>query len=351
MYQLQPKKMLMFNILEILKERTDVNHRLSQKEIEDILFTEYGMSADRKSIKRNLMDIEECGYKLCYSETHRPVINRKTGESEDTIIMSDFYIERDFNDSELRLMIDSLMFSTHIHVSQCKALVHKLERLSNMYFRARVKHISTMPKDNSDNREIFLNIDVIDEAIETGKKIKFNYVEYDTDKKLVVKKNANGRPRYYIINPYQMAAKEGKYYLICNHDKFDDISNYRIDRIKNISIVDEPVRPFETLHGSNGRRLDLTEYMREHIYMYASDTIRAKLRIIKPMVGDMIDLFGKDISFSSVDDEFEDVTVKANETAILQFAQNYAPYVAVIEPESLREKIIERLENGLKVYR
>ena len=26
-------------------------------------------------------------------------------------------------------------------------------------------------------------------------------------------------------------AKEGKYYLVCNYDKYDDVSNYRIDRM------------------------------------------------------------------------------------------------------------------------
>ena len=37
MYGKQPKKMLIMNILDILKKYTDENHRLSQKEIMDIL--------------------------------------------------------------------------------------------------------------------------------------------------------------------------------------------------------------------------------------------------------------------------------------------------------------------------
>ena len=36
MYTAQPKKMLIMNILDILKKYTDENHRLSQKEIADI---------------------------------------------------------------------------------------------------------------------------------------------------------------------------------------------------------------------------------------------------------------------------------------------------------------------------
>ena len=37
MYERQPKKMLIINILDILKRYTDEEHRLSQKEIMDIL--------------------------------------------------------------------------------------------------------------------------------------------------------------------------------------------------------------------------------------------------------------------------------------------------------------------------
>ena len=40
MYTKQPKKMLIINILDILKKYTDEDHRLSQKEISDILNTE-----------------------------------------------------------------------------------------------------------------------------------------------------------------------------------------------------------------------------------------------------------------------------------------------------------------------
>lgn len=51
----QPKKLLIINILDILKKYSDEDHRLSQKDIANILEREYGMSADRKAIRRNLI--------------------------------------------------------------------------------------------------------------------------------------------------------------------------------------------------------------------------------------------------------------------------------------------------------
>ena len=106
------------------------------------------MSADRKSVRRNILDLIELGYEIEYSEAIRMVPNKATGELEESYIWSDFYLVRDFSDSELRLLIDRLIFSKHIPYSQCKELVEKLEGLSNRYFESKVKHIRTMP-DNS----------------------------------------------------------------------------------------------------------------------------------------------------------------------------------------------------------
>ena len=65
------KKLLILNILDILKKYTDQEHRLSQKDIVDILRTEYGMVADRKSVKRNIQNLMDIGYEINFSEALR----------------------------------------------------------------------------------------------------------------------------------------------------------------------------------------------------------------------------------------------------------------------------------------
>ncbi|MWM49768.1 hypothetical protein, partial [Escherichia coli] len=144
------------------RKYTDENHRLSQKEIEEILKKEYEMTVDRKSVKANLMDLIEFGYEIEYSESLRMIKNKSTGEMEESYILSDFYMSRDITDSELRLLIDGLLFSTHLPYSQCKNLIGKLENLSNVYFKSRIKHIATMPEDKTNNQQLFFNIDILD---------------------------------------------------------------------------------------------------------------------------------------------------------------------------------------------
>ena len=346
-----PKKLLPMLILDILRKDSDENHRLSQREIRDILKTEYDMTVDRKAIRRNIGALLEMGFPIEYAEVRRLVPNAETGEPEESVLLTDFYLERAFTDSELRLLIDSLLFSGHLPRKQCRELVDKLEALSSKYFRAHVKHICTVPETAPRNPQLFYTIESLDEAISAGKKAAFTYLEYGTDKRLHPKRRADGTVREYVVSPYQMAAKEGKYYLICNYDKYDDISNYRVERIADIRVLDEPVKPFETLRGADGQRLDLAKYMAEHIYMYASDNTRVRFRIVRPMVSDVIDLFGQDVSFSDETQTHVTVTARVNELAMTQFAKSFAPDVIVLEPQRIADAVRRDAERTVEAYK
>ena len=165
------EKALIINILDILKKYSDKNHRLSQKDIIDILDKEYCMKIDRKTVKRNLI---EFGYAIEYSKSIR-LVKDKNGEEVESKILSDFYINRPFTDGELRLLIDSVLFSNHISYSQCRDLVEKLEGLSNIYFRSRVKHIRNLPENQPSNSELFMTIETLDKAISRGLQVSFTY--------------------------------------------------------------------------------------------------------------------------------------------------------------------------------
>ena len=344
MYGKQPKKMLIMNILDILKRYTDEDHRLSQKEIMDILEREYDMKVERKAVKRNLLNLIDYGYNIEYSESVR--INKK-GEEE--TVYTDWYLERDFSDAELRLLIDSLLFSRHIPYSQCKMLIEKLENLSNRYFKSRVKHIQTLPDNELPNRQLFYTIEILDQAITKGKQVSFHYNEYHTDKKFHLRSDHEGNVRTYIINPYQMAAVNGRYYVICNYDKYDDVSNYRVDRITDIQLLDTPVKPMKNVKGLE-HGLNLPKHMAEHVYMFTGESVPVTFRAKKYLLTDLFDWFGKEMQFT---DETEDeVTVRAtvNLDAMRKWALQYALHVKVLKPERLVEMLKEDVKRAAEQY-
>lgn len=364
MSDIHPKKLVILYILDILQKYTDEEHRLSQKEIQNILKREYEMTVDRKAVKRNLLNLIEYGSNIEYREVSRKDIFRKKDSisykgtsdfadkeiSEDDLLWTDFYLKQKFTNEELRLLIDSLLFSKHIPYSQAKELIKKLESLSNIYFKSCSQYIYPLPIERTDNKQVFYNIAILDDAIRKKKKVLFEYAEYHTDKKMHLKKREDGSVREYIITPYQMAVQEGKYYLICNYDKYDDISNYRVDRIRNIQIIEEKGKPFETLKWSGHQPMNLNEYMKEHVYMYSSENAFVKFRIVKAMISDVIDLFGKGVNFSEETDTHVSVSVHVNERAAEQFAKNYAPDVVILQPKRLRDKLRDDLKKAWEAY-
>lgn len=343
------KKLLIVNILDILRVYTDENHRLSQKEIADILRTQYDMPVERKAVKRNLMNLIEFGYDIEYSEIVRMTPNPKTGEPEENRILTDFYLVRDFTDGELRLLIDSLLFSKHIPYSQCKALVEKLEGLSSKYFRSRIQHIRTMPETVPQNKQLFLNIETIDEAITNGKQIAFRYNSFGTDKKLYPRKSADGSVREYIINPYQIAAANGRYYLICNYDKYDNVSNYRLDRITDIRLLETPVKPMRQVKGLE-HGFNLPKHMAEHIYMFGGESAPVTFTAKKNLLNDVMDWFGKDVTFLDETEDSVTAKVTVNLDAMRLWALQYALYVRILSPQSLADDVRNDLQKAIENY-
>ncbi len=343
------KKMLMMNILDILKRYTDAEHTLSQKQIIDLLWSDYNMVADRKTVARNLSNLMEAYESVQYKgEVARTYINKK-GEKETSYILSDFYLERDFTDAELRLLIDSLLFSKHIPSRQCKELVEKLEGLSNKYFSAHVKHVHTMTGITTQNNQLFWTIEILDEAIEKGLQVAFNYNIYGTDKKMHPRKNSDGTVREFVVNPYQMAATNGRYYLICNYEGKPNIANCRLDRITNIRLLDTPAKPKEQVQG--GKLFSLPKHMAEHLYMFSGESIPVTFRMKKIILNDVIDWFGTDIAFSEETEDEVTARVTVNWSAMRHWALQYCRHVTVLSPPDLAEHIQQDLAEALERYK
>ena len=152
----QAKKLYILYILEILKKYSDDRHRLRQQDIIDIMKKDYDISCERKAVARNISDLQELGYDI------------ETGGG--------YYLaERDFEDSELRLLIDSVLASRYIPAKQAKDLVDRLAGQSNIYFKKQVRHVSNIEKMEHTAGQLFYTIEVLSQAIEDNRKVKFFY--------------------------------------------------------------------------------------------------------------------------------------------------------------------------------
>ena len=321
MYGNDRKKLLILLILDVLQRNSDEDHHLTQQEILRILEAEYGVICDRRSVKANVLDLVDLGYD----------INMDDG----------YYIaSREFEDVELRMLIDSVLFSRHISQIQGKRLIEKLEKLSSKYFRAKVSNVRVLPDLNrTENKQVMIVLDTLNDAIDQGKKVRFMYNSYGTDFKLHPRKKEK-----YLVNPYQMVANNGRDYLIGNMDKYDDLNHYRIDRITDIEMTEETVKSLKKVEGlENG--LNLPKHMAEHIYMFCGESVLVQMKTSTNMMDDLIDWFGKDFR---IIDEGRDggemtISLKCNYNAMFYWALQYGAYVEILSPKELRDELAETI--------
>lgn len=325
-YARDNKKMLNMLILEILKNYTDADHRLTQQEIIDLLKLNYGTECDRRSIRNNIRSLKDMGYEIA---TERGC----------------YLAERDFDDAELRMLIDSVLFSKNLSGVQAKRLIEKLKGFGNRYFHAKVSHVSNLPElFHSDNKQVMIALDTLNDAIEEKRKVSFIYNRYGTDFKLHPR-----RDEPYIVNPYQMVANNGRYYLIGNYDKYDDLSHYRIDRITSVTVLSEPVKPRKKVK-EFAKGWTLPKHMTEHIYMYSGDSVTVKFIAGMDLMDELIDWFGRDFHIEEETNGKMMVTLKCNERAMKYWALQYGEYIEIKAPQSLREAVKAAVLDMAKKY-
>lgn len=326
MDSLEPKKLALIRIWQILKDYSDDRHPLTQEHIANLLEQDYGIILERKAISRNISLLKEAG---------ADIESQKGGC---------YLAQRDFEDAELRMLIDDILSSKHITAKHSRDLIDRICALSNRYFKANIRNIHSVNDwSKTDNQAIFFNIEQIDTAIEQGRQLHYDYNKYGIDKKL-------HKSSQQYVSPYQMILHNQRYYLMAYSEYWGNMVFHRLDRMTNMSILDKPATPLRSLPGyENGINYkDLSSTMP---YMYTDTPENIDFIADARIVDQIIDWFGRDIRIMPTEDEQKlRIHLKASPQAMVHWALQYLPYVEVESPDSLRAKIRDTLQSGLEKY-
>ncbi len=322
---LEPKKLALIRILQILQEKSDPNHAFTQEDIATYLNKDYGIEIERKAIARNLSLLKEAGY---------DIESTRNGS---------YLASRDFEDCELRLLIDGVLSSRYINAKHSKDLIEKLCKLSNEQFKSNVKNIYSVNEwSKSKSVDLFYNIDVIDEAIEKNRQITFDYNKYGIDKKLY--KSAS-----HTVSPYQLILHNQRYFLMALNEKRGDIVYYRMDRITNICLSDTPLTSLKSIKGYEAG-IDYRRFSSSLPYMFSDEVQKISFKAPEWMSDQIVDWFGFDFKVERANDGECIFNINASPKAMEYWAMQYLNYVEVLQPTELREKIKSNIQSALNKY-
>lgn len=337
----QPAKNNLIMILDVLKRHSDTDHKLTQKQIQEYVQLDFGVKCDRKAVKRNLMNLVEFGFDIDYIEIKRRVKIKNGSEvrSAENVIITDIYYNHHFEDSEVKLLTDGLLFSKYISEKETKKLISKIEAQSSPFSVNKLKDsLNYEALGHTENRQVLLTVELINEAIKNGRQVEFFYCDHGADKKLHRKKDHK-----YRVNPYYTVTSGGRYYLIANVDKYTNIANFRIDKIMETRTCSSPVKDIRKLDGCR-QGFDLSHYMQEHIYMFSGESVLARLEIDNSIIGQVIDWFGKDFNVITQSGSKCTISLTVNENALFYWAMQYGEFVKVLAPQS----VVNRIRSAVK---
>lgn len=303
-------------LLQILREYSDPEHILPMGEIIAKLRTTYDINIDRRTVYSSIELLQTLGYDIStYAENGRGYFLRT----------------REFEPSEIQLLIDAVCSFPFISAAQSEQLLQKLQNFRSKYERRNIRNLTAIrhtPK--TENRQVFLNIELLDEAIENQQKVSFTYLTYNAEKQLIPRRQSP-----YVVTPYGMLYTNAHYYLACALDGYTNISLYRIDRMCDLCIIDQPARAQE----------NPTDSVFHATYAFSGTPERIELYCEKGILNDVIDQFGSDISIIEENLRYR-ICFTAPPKGMKFWALQYLPYVEVKRPEWLREEIIKSIREN-----
>ena len=202
-------------------------------------------------------------------------------------------------------------------------LISKIENLASVYFK-KGKGAKTTGNEPVIN-QLFYTLEVVKEAIETGRNVRFFYNRFVNGKNGLVET----RQEEYVVTPYDTGVSGDNYYLFCSEDGSSEIK-LRLDYISGITID-------KTSHfaSRNGRSDNISRIV------FTTD---------ESMLSEFVEAFGtENIRIEDYGNALR-LNVKADEEAALEFALKNSNEVTALEPSGFCRRVGEILRKGWESY-
>ncbi len=327
-------KMKLLYIKEFLEKNSDEDHPVSVEDINEMLLSK-GIECERKSIYSDVKTLKEYGMDIL------SVRQPRAGYC---------VCSRDFELPELRLLIDAVQAANFITTKKTKELIKKIGTLCSVsQAKMLEKQVYIEKRHKCSNEEIYYNIDIINRAIQSGRRISFIYQKRQLDtaeNKVIVEE------KEFAVSPYAMIWSNDHYYLIANNQKYNNLMHTRIDRMKKVEILEEKARKFSEVSPYKSY-FDSADYSGKIFNMFSGDTQTLEMLCDKEILEEIIDRFGINALIRTGEDETKFLlsTRCVVSEGLVSWIMQFGAKVEVLEPHSLREQVKARAKEIAAMYK
>lgn len=310
-------------LLKILKEQTDEDHSLSTAQLCLLLKQDYGIDTFRTTIRSDIEILQQAGFSIQATRSTQNLYN---------------YIEREFDVPEIKLLLDAVMSSKFITKAKSDQLAAKLMELAGPYRSKELKrNLIVDGRIKQENEQIYLIVDLINEAINKKKKISFQKIEFNVKKDHILHNNGET----YVFSPYSLVWDGDFYYVVGYSDKYKSIGSHRVDRIyRRPELLEE-----NAVHPPAG--FDINAYINTMFRMYDAPRQTVELQVENSLMDAIVDKFGPNVTTYACDQN--SFRVEANisvGTTFYNWIFGFQGKVKIRNPENVKEEYRQLVLNA-----
>ena len=314
-------------LLKILYEKTDDEHPLSTNELIELMQSEYGIHVYRTTIASDAELLRKFGFDI---QTIKMASNQY------------FVGDRLFGISELKLLIDAVESSKFITEERSKELVGKLTSLASQNRASELKrNLCIEGRLKPENNLIYDIVDALNTAINSGKKVAFQYFQYNVKKEQKLRHDGE----VYVFSPYTLVWNGDYYYVVGYSDKHNDIGSFRVDRIyETPKILREEAVP-------KPADFDEARFVQTMFHMYSKEPEMVELICDNNLMDTIIDKFSRDVkTYAYSLSEFKVEVEAAVSHVFYSWIFGFGGKVKISSPEHVKNQYREMVQRAAEEY-
>lgn len=314
------RKVKLLKLLELLRQNTDEDHPMSTAQLFAAL-SEMGVPCDRRTISQDIITLNELGYEIM-----------SVMKGHDKC----YYVEdRSFSIPELKILIDAVHASSFITEKKSEELISKIAALAGTH-RAEVlkRNMVCFNTRKHSNERIFYNVDDLEDAILRQKKVLFRYFDLDEKGERVYRRDGHR----YVVEPIALVFNEDNYYLTCYSSRHDSASNYRIDRMDAVEVLQE-----DCCEKAIALREQVATYTEQAFKMFGGQLEDVVLEFDRSLIGVVYDRFGEGTKMMNTSETKCIASVKVQVSPVFWgWLFQFAGEMTILSPSSLVDQYKSR---------
>ena len=197
-----------------------------------------------------------------------------------------YYIEkREFSVPELKILIDAVQAASFITDSQTREFISKIADLGGSRKSEILKeNVVCFNTTKHTNESIYQNVSELEKALTGKKQASFYYFDRNEDGEKVYRKEK----KRYVVEPMALIFNDDNYYLMTWNAKYEGITNYRVDRMDEVSVEETSVSEKAIMETK-----DIAAFRQQAFKMYGGNLEDVVLEFNEKLIGVVHDKFSE----------------------------------------------------------